>query len=231
MLAACLLCPLFVWDCKGEPKEDQAPAQSAAAAARPDAGQKEYPAPGGYTPKPFKPGQWAKIQITKEGEAPTETTFKIFAQEGSAFWLEMETKMTSGPSISQALIELDPTMALHPDRIKQFRIKLPTGQIQDVPSAILQTAAKPLLDQLASNRFNEAEKAPRADASSKAGHFKGCVVQEEERELLGMKIHLKTWSHPAIPIAGFVRSEGESGGKKITIELLEFGETGAQKSF
>ncbi len=242
-ISACIFCAQIFIACGGDKQTGGSAASSAAPAPGPASaaaqspaaqnaapGAKEYPAPSEYLPKPFKPGQWSKIRSVTAGEAPTETTFRVISQEGSAVWLEMETKLPAGTTISQALIELDPKMSLRPDMIKKLRVKLPTGQIQDIPDAILQTAAKPLIGQLSIQPFSEPEKAPRGDASAPAGNFKGCYIQEEERELLGMKIRMKTWSHPAVPIAGFVRSEGVSAGKNITIELLEFGETGAKSS-
>lgn len=234
-LGACLLCAQIFIGCGGDKQTGGSAASSAAAAQSPAAqnavpGAKEYAAPSEYAPNPFKVGQWARFRTITAGEAPGEMIYRIVSQEGSAFWLEAEMKLPTGISISQTLMDFDPKAEMRPDMVKKMRMKLPNGQIQELPATLVQTMAAPLLNQLYNKPFADPAKAPRGDASSPAGNFKGCFIQEEERELLSMKIRMKTWSHPAVPIAGFVRSEGLYSGKNITIELIEFGETGAKSS-
>lgn len=99
-----------------------------------------------------------------------------------------------------------------------------------VSGALLQSAAASLTGRLYQKLFADPSSAPRGGATSPAGTFHGCFVYDAQRDVLGKKISMKTYGHPAVPISGFVRSEGTTNGKKITIELTESGITGAKSS-
>jgi hypothetical protein len=69
---------------------------------------------------------------------------------------------------------------------------------------------------------------PQEDAAAPAGRFVGCYKGRTEVTFAGFKSTSVTWSHPAVPISGMVRSLGDNGS---TGELVAFGTTGAKSEF
>jgi hypothetical protein len=74
------------------------------------------------------------------------------------------------------------------------------------------------------------DKADRADATVKAGEFKGCYVHDIDQNVMGIGMKVKSWNHPAVPINAFVRSEGTANGSNTTTELVEMHMEGAKSA-
>ena len=62
-----------------------------------------------------------------------------------------------------------------------------------------------------------------------AGTFHGTTKASGEVSFLGKKYTSDSWMHPAVPINGMVKSVTAEEGQ--TIELLDFGLSGAKRSF
>jgi hypothetical protein len=62
-----------------------------------------------------------------------------------------------------------------------------------------------------------------------AGNFNGSTKTSSEVSFLGKKYISDIWLHPSVPINGMVKSVNKNEDMKI--ELLDFGLSGAKRSF
>jgi len=62
-----------------------------------------------------------------------------------------------------------------------------------------------------------------------AGNFSGCTKTQTLVEFLGDKYSSTVWLHSDVPINGMVKSISNNG--KMITELIDFGLSGAKKSF
>ena len=62
-----------------------------------------------------------------------------------------------------------------------------------------------------------------------AGIFNGCSKVKTEVSILGSKTVADSYYHKEVPISGLIKSVSDDG--KSTTELLDFGKSGAVKSF
>jgi hypothetical protein len=66
---------------------------------------------------------------------------------------------------------------------------------------------------------------PQEDAAVIAGVFVGCFKAQTAAAFGPVHRESVTWSHPAVPISGLVRSQSLDGHENM--ELVAYGETGA----
>ena len=66
---------------------------------------------------------------------------------------------------------------------------------------------------------------PQEDADAAAGHFSGCFKARTDASFGTWHSASTSWSHPAVPISGLVRSQGID--HPYTMELVAFGDGGA----
>jgi hypothetical protein len=67
--------------------------------------------------------------------------------------------------------------------------------------------------------------APKESVTVPAGNFEGCAKVGVQVSILGTTHKSTSWFHPAVPINGSVKGVSDDG--KWTVELLDFGATGA----
>jgi hypothetical protein len=70
---------------------------------------------------------------------------------------------------------------------------------------------------------------PQEDASVGAGHFSACYRVRTDAQWAGFRVVSDSWSHPAVPLSGMVKSKGVD--KPTTMELVAFGTSGAVSAF
>lgn len=204
-----------------------APASAGAGAA----GAKEFPAPSAWELRPLAVGQWIRVRMTVQGDPPTDLQFKIVGKEGNAFWYEVESSSAKGSSVIQVLLDEGIRRGYQPgSTIKKARVKAPGAPVQELSGPTLAMASKVVDDQIGLLGPPDLAKSPRADATTPVGTFRGCFVREDNKTVYGVSMKMKTWYHPEVPVMGFVRAEGQSGGKPTTMELLEVHETGAKSA-
>jgi hypothetical protein len=67
--------------------------------------------------------------------------------------------------------------------------------------------------------------APKETVTVPAGSFEACAKAGVQVSIMGTTQKSTSWFHPAVPISGSVKGASEDG--KWTVELLDFGTTGA----
>jgi hypothetical protein len=70
---------------------------------------------------------------------------------------------------------------------------------------------------------------PQEDVVVPAGHFAGCYRIRTDAQWAGFRSVSDSWSHPAVPLSGMVRSKGVD--KPTSMELVAFGLSGAVSEF
>jgi hypothetical protein len=66
---------------------------------------------------------------------------------------------------------------------------------------------------------------PQEDSEVVAGRFSGCFKARTDASYGPWHAASMSWSHPAVPISGLVRSQGID--HPTTMDLVAFGDTGA----
>lgn len=206
-----------------------APAAKSAAPAAPNAAQKSFPSPANFDLVPLAVGQWIRLQVTTEGQAPSQTFIRIVGKEGNAFWCEVEQGGPAGPVVMQFLMDEASRNDFKPNSIKRLRLKTPAG-VQELSGAALSASSALTEKYITLIGKPKLDKAERGDASVGAGDFKGCYIHEYDQKIIGVSLKIKSWNHPAVPINGFVRSEGMANGAKTTTELMEMHMDGAKSA-
>lgn len=206
-----------------------APAAKNSAVAAPGAAQKSFPAPNNFDLVPLAVGQWIRLQVSVEGQAPTQTFIRIVGKEGNAFWCEVEQGGPSGGTVMQFLMDEASRNDFKPNSIKRLKLKTPNG-VQELSGVALSASSALTEKYISLIGKPKLDKAERGDATVGAGEFKGCYLHEYEQKILGVSMKIKAWNHPAVPINGFVRSEGTANGAKTTTELMEMHMEGAKSA-
>jgi hypothetical protein len=234
---ALLVLALAAFGCESKKPDGAAPASNSTnatpeAAAKstnaPAAAKKSYPAPEKFDVAPLAVGQWIRLLVTTEGQPPGQTFVRIVGKEGDAFWYEIESNTPTGTTIVQLLMDDASRGTFSKSAIKKIKMKVGTGPVQEFSGPTM-IAVSAIVDNYTSLLGKpNLDKAERADASVNAGEFKGCYVHEIDQNIMGISMKIKSWNHPAVPINGFVRSEGTANGNKTTTELFEMHMEGAK---
>ncbi|MRG90855.1 hypothetical protein [Polyangium spumosum] len=232
-----LLFALVALGCQGkaEPQaQDPAPQATAPEATprpkKPTRPVKEYPAPESFTLAPPAVGQWIRLSVEPKGEPPSQMIVRIVGKEDTAFWYEIESNTPSGTKVVQLLLEEGARKKLDKSAVRKLRVKAGDAPAQEYAGPTINTAGDVIEEYVGVLELPELDKAERADVKVHGGSFKGCFVQDVERAALGVTTKARTFRHPAVPITGFVKSEGTVAGKPVLKELLELHETGAKSA-
>ncbi|MDI3291250.1 hypothetical protein [Polyangium sp. 15x6] len=194
---------------------------------------KEYPAAESFALKPLAVGQWIRLAVEPKGAPPSQVFVRIVGQEGEAFWYEIELNTPTGTSVSQFLVENAASKGFDKNAIRKMRTKADDGPVQEQAEpreAILKAAEGVLEFVTIPSPPPDFTKVERKEAKVAAGLFQGCFVYEAEHEEGGVKVKETVFRHPAVPLTGFVRSEGTRGRAAVAKELLEVHESGARSA-
>ena len=196
----------------------------------PESGKKSYPAPEKFEVVPLAVGQWVRMLVTTAGQPPAQTYVRIVGKEGDAFWYEIESNTPAGTTVVQFLMDEASRTNFSKSAIKKMKMRIGTTPVQEFSGPTLAAVSAVTDNYISLIGKPNLDKAERADASVSAGEFKGCYVHEIEQNIMGTSMKVKSWNHPAVPINGFVRSEGTSNGAKTTTELFEMHLDGAKSA-
>ncbi|MBK9264305.1 MAG: hypothetical protein IPM54_31450 [Polyangiaceae bacterium] len=194
------------------------------------AAKKSFPSPDKFDIVPLAVGQAVRMLVTTPGQPPSQTFVRVVGKEGDAFWYEIESNTPTGTTIVQFLMEDAMRTNFSKTSIKKLRMKMGLGPVQEFSGATLAAVGNIADSYVALLGKPNLDKAERADATVKAGEFKGCYVHEIDQSLMGMSMKIKSWNHPAVPINGFVRSEGTVNGNATTTELVDMQMEGAKSA-
>jgi hypothetical protein len=187
-----------------------------------------FPAPTGFVPMPFAPGQWTRHKLVDDQGQPSFVTYKVLAQEGDAFWLEVVTDAYSGRTIMKMLLAIPNRMDPASIDIRAVSLKDRNGHVTNIDGAVLQML-RGSYQGAVSTLVMSWQGLPQEDASVPAGTFAGCFRARTDASWGPWHSANSSWSHAAVPLSGLVKSQGID--KPTSMELVEFGLSGAASEF
>ena len=187
-------------------------------------GSTAVPAPGAFVPMPFAVGQWAQYKLTNDKGEPSFLTQKIVGQEADAFWLETVNETYQGRTIQKMLVAFGNRMDPNQVDIRAVKMKDASGNINEIPPAVISMMQSTYRGAVASMVMSW-QGMPQEGAVVPAGRFDACFKLRSEVQWGPWRSVADSWSHPAVPISGTVRSQGVD--KPFTMELTAFSNGGA----
>jgi hypothetical protein len=186
------------------------------------------PAPGVFAPMPFAVGQWTQYKMTNEKGEPSFLTYKIIGQEGDAVWLEVVNETYTGRTMQKMLVAFGNRMDPNTVEIRAVSTKDAKGRVQEMPPPVismLQSTYRGAVSMLIINW----QGLPQESATVPAGRFDGCFKARTDAQWGPWRSVADSWSHPAVPLSGAVRSQGVD--HPFVMELAAFGASGAVSEF
>ena len=187
-----------------------------------------FPAPTGFVPMPLAAGQWTQHKLVNEKGEPSFITYKILRQDGDAFVIETVFEGYTGKTMQQMVVAFGSRTDPSQIEIRGFKMKDHKGHVNELPSGVMpmmQSMYKSAVSMLVVNW----QGMPQEDATVPAGRFTGCYRVRTDAQWAGFRSVSDSWSHPAVPLSGMVRSKGVD--KPTTMELVAFGTSGAASEF
>jgi hypothetical protein len=186
------------------------------------------PAPASFQPMPLLAGQWSQYKMTDDKGQPSFLTYKVLGEEAGAQWIEVLHETYAGATAQKMLIvfgsRTDPSQV----EIRAVITRDQKGRVNEMPPAMM-----PLLQStfrgVVSSMVISWQGLPQEPAVVPAGRFDGCFHARTSAQWAAWKSTADSWSHPAVPLSGVVRSQGID--HPFTMELVAFGLTGATPSF
>jgi hypothetical protein len=187
-----------------------------------------FPGPMAFAPMPLAAGQWTQHKMTNDKGEPSFVTYKILGEEGGAFWVESVQESYTGKMIQDILVAFGNRMDPAQIEIRAVKTKDAKGRVNELPPGMM-----PMLQAIYKNAVSMLvvnwQGLPQADAAVPAGRFTGCFRARTDAQWAGFRSVSESWSHPAVPISGMVKSQGID--RPFTMELVAFGLTGAVSEF
>jgi hypothetical protein len=186
------------------------------------------PAPGMYQPMPFAVGQWTQYKMTNDKGEPSFLTYKVIGQDGNAVWLEIVNETYSGRTMQKMLVAFGNRMDPGQVEIRAVSTKDAKGNVQEMPPPVISMMQSTYRGVLSTMIINW-QGLPQESASVPAGRFDGCFKARTDAQWGPWRSVADSWSHPAVPLSGAVRSQGVD--HPFTMELAAFGTSGATSEF
>jgi hypothetical protein len=186
-----------------------------------------YGTPPAAQPMPFAVGQWVTYKFTDDKGQPSFLTLKLVGQEGAAFWYEALSESYYGKSATRMLVDFGDRKSVENITVKSAKLRDSKGRVTEYPESMVGMMNSILRGQLGSI-VTDWTGLPQEDQAVPAGRFSGCYKGRSEVTFAGFKSSSVVWGHPAVPLAGMVRSQGDNN---TTSELVSFGTSGAKSDF
>jgi hypothetical protein len=148
----------------------------------------------------------------------------VVGQDGDAFWIESLQETYSGRTVTKILLSIPNRMDPASIQIRGVVTKDRNGHVQTIDGPVL-SMMQGMFRGAVSNLIVSWQGQPQEDASVPAGTFAGCFKMRTDAQWGVWKSASMSWSHPAVPLSGMVRSEGID--KPSSMELVAFGQSGA----
>jgi len=186
------------------------------------------PAPGMFAPMPFAVGQWTQYKMTNDKGEPSFLTYKVIGQDGNAVWLEIVNETYSGRTMQKMLVAFGNRMDPAQVEIRAVSTKDAKGNVQEMPPPVISMMQSTYRGVLSTMIINW-QGLPQESATVPAGRFDGCYKARTDAQWGPWRSVADSWSHPAVPLSGAVRSQGVD--HPFTMELAAFGTSGATSEF
>jgi len=183
-----------------------------------------FPARPSYMPRPLAVGQWSQVKMLSEKGEPSFATYKIVGESAGAYWFEMVNEAYTGKTVTKILIAVGDRANPATMDIRAVRMKDKNGKVTDFEGPMI-SLMKSMWQGAIGTLTVSWQGLAQEDATVTAGSFTGCYKARTEANFAGFHSAATSWSHPAVPINGLVKSVGID--HPNTMELVAFGETGA----
>ena len=187
-------------------------------------------APAVYDPVPWAVGQWIVQRTTDDKGHVAIQRISVVGTDGSGTWLEFDRQDYFHHNITKILYRHMPRT---PDEAADVLLRVVT-KTDDKPVQTIDFAASPMAS-LFKNQFKavasnvvvsaDMSLAAKESVTVPAGTFNGCAKVGVQVSVMGISQKSTSWFHPAVPINGSVKGASDDG--KWTVELLDFGASGA----
>ncbi|BBO78049.1 hypothetical protein DSCW_54660 [Desulfosarcina widdelii] len=183
-------------------------------------------------PIPYEVGQYVIAGMT----SPTERSIMkmaIVGKEQNGWIIETHSLTQSAESITQMLVvgmeTVNKTGKLDDLDIIWVKVK-PDGQnVQTIEGPMLSMTKGLYKKALSGLECQNQEAIDGGTVKVPAGTFAGTSKMHSEVSFMGNTYLSDSWLHPSVPINAMVKSVSNEG--ETVIELLDFGLTGAKRSF
>ena len=190
-----------------------------------------FPAAAFTNPMPMAVGQWALYGMTDEdGERKIFRT-AIIAHEGDAWTIEITTIDEDNTVMMQMTVsgleKARETKSLDDVEIVAIRMKQNDDEVMTIDAMML-SLTKGMYKKSLSGFSGANTAGDGGSITVPAGTFAGTTMVISEVSIAGDSDETKSWSHPSVPVHGTVKSIVD---EEDTMELLDFGTSGATPSF
>jgi hypothetical protein len=192
-----------------------------------------YKASGKFKrPIPYKVGQYVVTGMSSPS-GRSVSKMAIVGKEKGGWIIETHSLTQSSESIMQMLVlgmeKVYETGTIDDLEIIWVKIKPHGETVQTIEGPMLALTKGLYKKGLAGLEVQTAMSTESGTVSVPAGNFKGTLKASSEVSFLGKKYLSDAWFHPSVPINGMVKSVSKNG--DTIIELLDFGLSGASRSF
>ncbi|MCX6140837.1 MAG: hypothetical protein NTX15_08425 [Candidatus Kapabacteria bacterium] len=191
-----------------------------------------YPAASFTAPRDFAIGQWVSYGMVNDDDERSIMISRVIGHDGDEWTIESEIITKSDRIITQYSIKgLDVARKSgKSDDMELTKIKIKTndGEALVIDGFVLSMAKAAYGKSLKGWTTPSTVLEEGGDVLVSAGSFKGTTKIKSETAINGADEESTSYAHPAVPIYGIVKS---ISGDEFTMELLEFGDSGAKASF
>ncbi len=183
-------------------------------------------------PMPYKVGQYVVTGMISSSEHSV-SKMAIVGKEQGGWIIETHSLTQSSESTTQMLVlgleKVYETGTIDDLEILWVKIKPHGEAVQTIDGPMLALTKGLYKKGLAGLEVQSTMSTDTETVSVPAGNFKGTLKASSEVSFLGKKYLSDAWFHPSVPINGMVKSVSKNG--DTVIELLDFGLSGAKRSF
>lgn len=183
-------------------------------------------------PIPYEVGQYVVTGSTHDSKRSV-SKMSIVGKEGNGWILELYSLTPTSESVTQMKVvgmdTVHQTGAVEEIDFIWIKIKPDGEPVQTIEGALLTMTKGIYKKALSGLAFQLKMASAGGTVRVPAGKFNGAVKAVNHSSLLGKKYHADVWLHPSVPINGILRSIHPK--EDLKIELLDFGLSGARKSF
>jgi hypothetical protein len=181
------------------------------------------------TPQPMAlaVGQWVQYKATDDNKQPSFFTMKVVDELQGAYFIEYVNEGYTGKTITKLHIYLGDRSNPETMDLRGVKTKDAKGNVTEMPPetlAMVRGSYRHLLQMVTIHW----QGLPQENVNVPAGSFAGCYKAQTETKFGPFSATNVSWSHPAVPLSGLVRSQGVD--KPNTFELVAFGEKGGGTS-
>jgi len=151
-------------------------------------------------------------------------TYKVVGREADASWVESVSETYAGKTVTQMLVGLGDGRSPASIDLREVKVKDARGHVTTFDGPML-VAVRSLYGSAASALAVSWQGLAQEDVSALGGTFGGCFKTKSTVVLGPLRRESVTWSHPAVPITGLVKSHAVDG--PAALELVAYGDAGA----